>query len=262
MWVFRIIRNYFPLNISHAAAFTLRFVTAIAFVSGISLGHNFTQFIAKPHSAIPPGCIRHRCILRESALVGASSWYAALNAMAAGPIYRDADVKEGQASRHIPQWMHRPYSCALLADSGGMASTGAADSSYAASIQTSARLRASNIYDRSTHRSRTTGNFDSGSRMTGAGGKSSRFALQASNGLPLMSIAHAPQLPSAHPHSHAIGVTGFPSAFRGSISIRFRRSATDTSSHGPNRKVSRYGFLSGASCRLTLSSMGHETVTG
>ena len=73
---------------------------------------------------------------------------------------------------------------------------------------------ASNIFCRSTWRSRTSGNFVSGSSTIGCVSWSIR-AAQACRGTPLTSIVHAPQTSSMQLESQTTGFTFCPRALTG-----------------------------------------------
>jgi hypothetical protein len=74
--------------------------------------------------------------------------------------------------------------------------------------------RASNIFWRSTWRSRTTGNFVSGSSRIGCS-SSSISAAQACRGTPLTSMLHAPHTSSMQLDSQTTGLTRRPSTVSG-----------------------------------------------
>src|SRR2546427_1295945 len=84
--------------------------------------------------------------------------------------------------------------------------------SYVPSTGTHAftRLRFSNSTLRSVARSRTMGNFESGSSRIGCS-RFSPHAEQAMPALPLMSMAHDPQTSLRQVDSQVIGGVGFPS---------------------------------------------------
>ncbi len=90
-------------------------------------------------------------------------------------------------------------------------------------------MRLLNILLRSTKRSRTTGNFDIGSRVMTSSSPQSRWMLStrpehAWRTLPLMFIVHAPQISSRQLQSQATGVMFFlPEAFAGSAAISCRQ---------------------------------------
>src|SRR3954470_17456209 len=87
--------------------------------------------------------------------------------------------------------------------------------SYVPSIGTHAltRLRSSNSRERSTHRSRTSGNFVIGSSVIGPPFPSVNLSISAEQlcrTFPLMIIVHAPQTSSKQPLSQTGGVVLVP----------------------------------------------------
>src|SRR6202007_1511061 len=81
-------------------------------------------------------------------------------------------------------------------------------------IQAFTRFRLSNMNWRSTARSRTTGNFDIGSRRMGCSNLSTS-AEQAMRALPLISMAQEPQTSSRQLESKETGVVFLPSRVTG-----------------------------------------------
>src|SRR5271165_2718161 len=75
-------------------------------------------------------------------------------------------------------------------------------------------FRFSNSTLRSTARSRTTGNFESGSRRIGFSRLSTKVE-QAMRARPLISMAQEPQTSSRQLESYVIGVVGLPSPVTG-----------------------------------------------
>src|SRR5687767_15791704 len=88
-----------------------------------------------------------------------------------------------------------------------------------------ARFRSLNSRERSTHRSRITGNLLIGSSVIGCSSLSTR-AEQLCRVLPLISIVHAPQTSSRQALSHTGEVVGVPSAVTGWAAIHWRTEIT------------------------------------
>src|SRR5947199_9481798 len=109
-------------------------------------------------------------------------------------------------------------------------------------------FRFSKRTERSTLRSRTTGNLDNGASRIGWSNLSTR-AEQAMRALPLMSMAQLPQISSRQLESYVTGVVGLPSSVVGFSAISPRRLVM--------LRFGRYGMenfsvrpgLSGVSCR-------------
>ena len=99
--------------------------------------------------------------------------------------------------------------------------------SYVPSMGTQAftRFSDSNIEPRSTERSRTTGNFASGSSFTGCSSESIN-AVHAIRATPLTRIAHDPHTSSRHARSYTTGEVGLPSRVFGFLAISINTEMT------------------------------------
>src|SRR5207253_9018433 len=86
------------------------------------------------------------------------------------------------------------------------------------------RLRSSNNRERSTDRSRTTGNLVSGSSVIGlrSGDTFSISVEHACRVRPLINMVHAPHTSSKHPLSHTGVVVGLPSVVVGWAAMYWR----------------------------------------
>src|SRR6266481_6374654 len=115
----------------------------------------------------------------------------------------------GHASRQHPQVMHREKRYANSWTLGAIRGPG--PRSYVPSIGTHACafLSASNILDRSTHKSRITGNFDIGSIVTGPPSPSASCEHPWRT-RPLITIVHDPQTSSRQLASNTTGATRLP----------------------------------------------------
>src|SRR5208282_4451288 len=115
----------------------------------------------------------------------------------------------GHASRQHPHVIHRENRYANSCVLGAI--LGPAPRSYVPSIgiHACAFLSASNIFDRSTHKSRITGNFDIGSTVTGPSSLSASCE-QPCRTRPLITIVHEPQTSSRQLASNTTGATRLP----------------------------------------------------
>src|SRR5699024_10462184 len=134
-----------------------RFLEAIDVVRGIPFGQTCTQFCAFRHPIIPPSSMSPSSTSPWLiSLVGCAVNNLACES-ADGPISDDLSFTLGQASKQTPQVIHLDNSYADCCFSCG--TRGPGPKSYVPSIGTQALIcfKASNIFSRSTYKSRMTG---------------------------------------------------------------------------------------------------------
>src|SRR6266436_8892718 len=170
----------------------------------------------------------------------------------AAPMKSLCSLTCGQTSRQLPHVMQRDSGYAFSCTSGAM--RGPSPRLYVPSmgIQAFTRFRLSNMNCRSTVKSRTSGNFDIGSIRIGCSSLSTS-AEHAMRALPLMSIAHDPQISSRQFESYEIGVVFFPSRVIGFSAMSRRQMMTFIEGRHLRENSSQRAGSFGPACRFTLT---------
>src|SRR5690606_6357181 len=215
-------------------------------VSGMPFGQERTQFCELPHPSMPPSAMRASS--RSWACIAPVGW--ALNSrtweIAAGPMKVERSLTFGHASRHTPQVMHLDSSYAHWRLCSGMRGPGPRSYVPSMGIHALTRLSASNIRERSTIRSRTTGNVFIGESRIGHSSLSTS-AEQAWRGLPLMTIEQAPHTSSRQFDSQTTGFVRSPFALTGLRWISISALMTFMFGRYGMSNSSKYGAESGLS---------------
>src|SRR6266851_5632536 len=170
----------------------------------------------------------------------------------AAPMKSLCSLTCGQTSRQFPHVMQRDSGYAFSCTAGAM--RGPSPRLYVPSIGIHAftRFRLSNMNCRSTVKSRTTGNFDKGSRRIGCSSWSTS-AEHAMRAFPLMRIAQEPHTSSKQFESWDTGVVCLPSRVTGFSAISRRQIITFIDGRQGSENSSHRDASFGLACRFILT---------